>query len=37
VADSIPADEYDETMHKAAGLLAGLDAMKQVYTGATDV
>ncbi|MFZ4647593.1 MAG: chorismate-binding protein, partial [Gemmataceae bacterium] len=37
VADSIPADEYDETMHKAAGLLAALDAMKKVYPGAMDV
>jgi anthranilate/para-aminobenzoate synthase component I len=37
VADSIPADEYDETMHKAAGLLAALDAMKKVHPGAMDV
>lgn len=37
VADSSPAAEYDETMHKAAGILAGIEAALGRQTGAEHV
>ena len=37
VADSTPGSEYDETMHKAAGILAGIEAVIGRTTGADHV